>query len=92
MSKQRLHAIVSGRVQGVNFRATTQSKASQLNITGHVRNKADGTVEVVAEGEQQKLQQLLNWLGKGPTAARVSSVDADWQDASGEYSGFNVRH
>ena len=66
--------IVSGRVQGVFFRASTRAEALQLGLHGHARNLADGTVEVVASGEGAALEALERWLQRGPPAARVASV------------------
>ncbi|NJL92227.1 MAG: acylphosphatase [Anaerolineae bacterium] len=62
---ERLHALVHGRVQGVSFRATTQQTAQQLNLTGWVRNRPDGTVEVLAEGPRAALERLLTFAGRG---------------------------
>jgi len=66
--------IVSGRVQGVFFRASTRDEAQRLRLTGHARNLDDGSVEVVACGEESALAQLERWLHCGPTHARVASV------------------
>ena len=67
---------ISGRVQGVFFRASTRRKAKQLNLAGYALNRSDGTVEVAARGEVESLVQLAQWLSKGPTAARVDEVVA----------------
>ncbi|QPC81311.1 acylphosphatase [Phototrophicus methaneseepsis] len=88
---KRLHAIVHGHVQGVYFRATTQDRAVQLSITGWVRNNADGTVEVIAEGSKDKLEVLHNFLLQGPPSARDSSVDVNWSDAAGTFYEFTVQ-
>lgn len=82
-SERRLHAIVHGRVQGVGYRATTVDEARRLNLGGWVRNRLDGTVEVLAEGPQAKLDLLLAYLRRGPLGARVSNVVVDWSDAQG---------
>ena len=66
---------VSGRVQGVFYRGSAQARARTLGITGHARNLPDGRVEVVACGEPERLDELLEWLRIGPTAARVTSVE-----------------
>lgn len=87
---QRLHAVVYGRVQGVGFRASTVSRANGLGLTGWVRNRADGTVEVMAEGERSRLDALLNFLEEGPLVAHVTSVNADWQEATGEFASFEI--
>jgi len=88
----RLSAIVYGRVQGVFFRDTTRRQAWALGLTGYVRNLPDGTVEVVAEGPQDTLQQLLEQIGTGPSGARVEKVESHWGDHSGEFDRFEVRY
>ncbi|MGW8144416.1 MAG: acylphosphatase [Anaerolineales bacterium] len=87
----RLHAIIHGRVQGVGFRAFVIDKGITIGVTGWARNKWDGTVEVIAEGEHQQLEQLLTALHRGPSMANVTQVDVDWQTAKGEFSSFHVR-
>jgi acylphosphatase len=88
----RLRAIVDGRVQGVNFRYYTQRRATELGLTGYVRNLWDGTVEAVAEGSQSKLEELLTFLRVGPRSAFVTQVDTEWLAASGEFDRFKVRY
>ncbi|MDO8703442.1 MAG: acylphosphatase [Sulfuricaulis sp.] len=68
------HFIVSGQVQGVFFRASTESTARRLGLTGWVRNIPDGQVELIACGEESKLQELERWLWQGPPRARVEQV------------------
>jgi acylphosphatase len=88
--REQLHAIVHGRVQGVNFRYYTQRRADELGVTGWVRNLEDRTVEVTAEGTHAQLDDLLTFLRQGPPSARVTSVDVEWKQASGRFSEFNV--
>ncbi len=88
---KRLHAIVHGRVQGVNFRSTTIRRSASLGITGWVRNLRDGTVEVTAEGQEADLNALVAFLHEGPSAANVTGVDTRWQPATGEFDEFQVR-
>ena len=87
----RLHAIVSGIVQGVNFRYYTQERARQLRLTGWVRNLADGTVEVIAEGPRPALEKLLEFLRRGPPTAAVTAMQTEWSQASGEFTSFELR-
>ncbi|MEW5910251.1 MAG: acylphosphatase [Thermodesulfobacteriota bacterium] len=87
----RAHVIISGRVQGVFFRAETQRSASGLNLSGWVKNNHDGTVEAVFEGEESNVNQMLIWCRKGPPRSRVDHVAVEWERFSGEFSGFNVR-
>jgi acylphosphatase len=72
---RRVHAIVSGRVQGVSFRATTCHEARRLRLVGWVRNLSDGTVELEAEGPDEQVAALLAWCEHGPPAARVERVE-----------------
>ncbi len=87
----QLHAIVHGRVQGVGFRDATQRRAADLGVTGWVSNRPDSTVEVLAEGDRETLERFLSFLWRGPNAARVLRVDAEWHAAGGRYSGFGIR-
>lgn len=87
----RLHAIIRGDVQGVNFRSSAQQKAHRLSVKGWIRNNADGSVEVISEGPRDRLESLVEFLHEGPPAARVDSIDVQWHPASGEFSKFVVR-
>ncbi len=88
----RLHVIVSGIVQGVNFRHYTMRQAQTLGVTGWVANRWDGMVEVVAEGTRTSLQALLDWLHDGPPSAHVNGVQTSWEEPTGEFSSFSVRY
>jgi acylphosphatase len=87
----RIHATVHGFVQGVNFRYYTLRQARILNLHGYVRNRLDGSVEVVAEGEPAALSHLLQWLQSGSPSATVDRVESEWQDPTGEFRSFEVR-
>lgn len=89
---KRLHVVVRGRVQGVYFRASARDRARQLGVTGWVRNCADGSVELVAEGTTERLAQLLTWCHGGPPGALVTDVEVRWQDATGEFVDFVIRY
>lgn len=69
--------IVSGRVQGVFYRASARDKALELGLTGYAKNRLDGTVEVLASGSEDALTSLQRWLQQGPPAARVVAVDRE---------------
>jgi len=88
---KRLHATVTGRVQGVFFRDFVRTQAQRLRLTGWVRNNADGSVEVAAEGEDVALQHLALLLEKGPSGARVEEVEAVYTTPTGEFSDFFIR-
>jgi acylphosphatase len=85
-----LHATVQGDVQGVGFRAFVLDNALRLGLTGWVRNRDNGDVEVWAEGDRADLDKLLDQLRKGPRASHVINVNFKWDSASGKYSRFNV--
>ncbi|MHA1266816.1 MAG: acylphosphatase [Candidatus Helarchaeota archaeon] len=89
---KRIHAIVSGRVQGVGFRWTTLDVARQLKVRGWVRNMEDGRVEVMAEGEEQDLKYFIEFLRRGPKYAKVKDVTVRWLDYLGEFEIFNMRY
>jgi len=87
------HAFVEGRVQGVGFRAFTRGQACQLNITGFVKNLPDGRAEVLMEGSKDKIQQMKEFLGRGPATARVDNID--WQKEEikqRKYEDFNIEY
>lgn len=88
---RRLHAVVHGRVQGVGFRATTVDEARRLGLAGWVRNRYDGTVEVLAEGSEARLKIFLEYLHRGPWGASISSVVEDWTDAAGAPMPFQFK-
>ena len=86
-----LHAIVEGRVQGVGFRNFVLENANRLELTGWVRNRWNGDVECLAEGDRQALDKLLAALQRGTRTGYVTFVHADWLEASGEYTYFTVK-
>jgi acylphosphatase len=83
--------IVRGIVQGVNYRWFTQRRASELGLTGFVRNAADGSVQLTVEGTRAAIEQLLDALRVGPSAAVVESVHVEWHAPLGEFDRFEVR-
>jgi len=88
---KRLHLRIQGRVQGVFYRTHTEKKAQSLHLTGWVRNSDDGSVEIVTEGEETALQELKTWCQTGSPNAEVTSVDETWEEATGEFSQFEIR-
>ncbi|MBA3661674.1 MAG: acylphosphatase [Gammaproteobacteria bacterium] len=90
MSKQCIHFLISGKVQGVWFRASTQSEARKLNLTGWVKNTEDGKVEIVACGEESQITQLHTWLKRGPPQAQVEEVLREKWHAE-QHAHFEVR-
>jgi len=91
--KTSLQAHIQGRVQGVYFRAYVQEKATQLGLTGYVRNLSTGKdVEVQAEGEKKDLERLIEYLKIGPPAASVEKVEVKWSPYSGNFNSFEIRY
>jgi acylphosphatase len=88
---RRVRAVVRGRVQGVFFRASTEERAVALGVSGWVRNRDDGTVELEAEGEGARVAALLDWVSVGPPAARVARVEVEELTPSGQGGGFRAR-
>ena len=88
--RARVHLLIEGSVQGVFFRASAQAEASRLGLTGWVRNRPDGAVEVVAEGERKKIDDLIAWCRHGPRGAEVEDVQVEWKSFSGEFETFRI--
>ena len=89
---KRIHVYISGRVQGVFFRAETQSVAMDFKLTGWVRNMADGRVEAVFEGEDSNVDKMLVWCNIGPPAARVEKVLTEEEPYTGSFSDFGIKY
>lgn len=89
---ERAHVFVSGRVQGVFFRADTRDKAGELGLRGWVRNLSDGRVEAVFEGEEDKVKEMIEWCHMGPRYASVSRVEVEVGELTGEFRSFKVRY
>ncbi len=87
----RVRVLVSGRVQGVYFRAFTRKKAVQLGINGYARNLADGQVEIVAEADEAILEKFISWCHKGPITARVDQVIVTSLVIDEGFTGFDIR-
>lgn len=87
---QCVHLVIRGRVQGVGFRYFVLHRAETLGLDGWVRNRADGAVEVEAEGPRAALEALLESVRRGPQGARVTAVDEVWKERSPRHRGFQV--
>jgi len=90
MDTIRAHLIIEGRVQGVFFRDSTRREAIELGLCGWVKNRFDGSVEVVAEGPREKVETLIAWCHHGPPIARVTRVHEIKEDYTGEFDSFRV--
>ncbi len=86
----QLHLIIHGKVQGVFYRAETKDVACSLGLTGWVRNRPDGSVEVLAQGQKEKLDQILAWCKKGPSTARVERVEEEWSEGDELLKRFDI--
>ncbi len=86
----RSRVLISGLVQGVFFRREISYLARQLSVTGWTRNLSDGSVEVVAEGEKEAIDKLIQFCRVGPSGARVRNVNVVWEDFKGEFRGFRI--
>jgi acylphosphatase len=86
--KIQVHVVISGRVQGVWYRASTKKKAEELGLTGWVKNTPDGNVEAVFEGDASNVDEMISWCWIGPRLARVTDVKIIRRNASGEFTDF----
>jgi len=91
-TNERAHVVISGRVQGVFFRAETQRAALRLGVSGWVRNRPDGTVEALFEGPAQAVRQAVDWCWQGSTMSKVSDVEIEWQEFAGEFETFSITY
>ena len=88
---QRVHIIVHGSVQGVFFRANAKKIAESLGLNGYTKNMDDGTVEVVAQGPEEKIKELIEFCKKGPEMSNVKKIDFKFEKVSDKFDGFEVR-
>ena len=87
----RIHVMISGKVQGVFFRISTQDKANELNLTGWVKNIFNNAVEIIAEGDREELSKLTGWLQMGPPNATVDKISIEWSDQpKKQFSFFEI--
>ncbi|MFH1200889.1 MAG: acylphosphatase [bacterium] len=90
MQKQ-INLKIHGKVQGVFFRDTSRAEAKELNLCGWAKNQTDGTVEIVAEGDDKDLRKFIEWCKYGPDHAEVEKVDVKWTKLTGELDGFVIK-
>ncbi len=89
---KRLHLDIRGRVHGVGYRMYAQDEAGRLGLTGWVRNRYDGSVEAVAEGDESMLLEFEKWCHRGPPSAHVTSVEAAYSKPTSEFDSFSVTY
>lgn len=87
---ERLELRITGRVQGVGYRWHAREEALRLGLTGRARNRADGSVQVLAEGLRPSLTALVEWAWHGPARARVEAVEVVWSTAEGTWEDFTI--
>jgi acylphosphatase len=87
---KRAEVTVTGMVQGVFFRAETRDRARSLGLSGWVTNASNGTVRAAFEGDDDRVQSMVDWCGRGPSGAHVDDVQVNWADPEGE-QGFTIR-
>ena len=92
MGKKRVHVYISGRVQGVWFRAYTKEEAERLGVKGWVRNLPDGRVEAVFEGDENKVEEMVRWCHVGSPQAKVTKVEVIEEPYQGEFQKFEIRY
>ncbi|MCU0591163.1 MAG: acylphosphatase [Desulfobacterales bacterium] len=86
----RARVVIDGRVQGVAYRFETQYAAERIGVNGWVRNRPDGTVQALFEGERARVEEMIAWCRRGPALARVTTVDVSWEDYCGDLSDFRI--
>jgi acylphosphatase len=86
----QVHVIISGRVQGVWYRASTKQKAEELGLTGWVKNTVDGNVEAIFEGDESTIDEMVAWCWIGPPLARVTDVNIIRKRSKGQFTGFAI--
>ena len=91
MATKRIRAIVKGKVQGVFYREFTRREAESLGVSGFARNLKDGTVEIVAEGEEKQLREFEKRFRKGPLMAFITDVEMKDEQPTGDFEGFDIR-
>lgn len=87
---QRVHLVISGDVQGVGFRSWVVRQAQNLQLTGWVKNREDGSVEVIAEGLPENLDEFVKHCRQGPDVAWIERMDITRRDATGEFVSFEI--
>lgn len=90
--KVRAHVFISGRVQGVFYRAWTKEEATKRNIKGWVKNLPDGRVEAIFEGDKDKVEEMIKICWQGPPYARVTDVEVIWEEYKGEFDAFKIKY
>jgi len=88
---KRVKLKMVGLVQGMGYRYLSSKEAKKRGLTGYVTNLSDGSVEIVAEGQEEDLNDFIRWCYNGVGLAQVNSIDQTWQEATGEFKGFMIK-
>ncbi len=92
MEHGRANLIIEGKVQGVCYRYETRDEAQELNVTGWVKNRIDGSVEVIVEGKKESVKKLITWCQTGPPLAEVTKLSVSWEKYLGEFVSFSIAY
>lgn len=90
--KKQINIKVYGLVQGVLFRSNAKEIVDSFGLTGYVKNNWNGNVEIIAEGDEEKLKKIAEWAKKGPSSARVDKIDIKWKKYTGKFLGFEIKY
>ncbi len=91
-NKTQTKVVISGRVQGVFFRASTKNEADKIGIKGYVKNLSNGSVEAVFQGDKLSVTKIIEWCHKGPASARVDNVFTQEIEQISDFTGFEIRY
>lgn len=89
--KKQVYVKISGKVQGVFYRAEACEEARKLGLKGWIRNTEDGEVEAIAQGEEERLKHFITWCWDGPDQAHVKNVEIEWRDRFEDFPDFSIR-
>jgi acylphosphatase len=90
--KINVNVLIYGKVQGVWFRASTKKKADEIGLTGWVKNRTDGCVEAVFEGEEKQVNKMINWCRQGPPLSNVKKIEIKNQKLDNKINGFHIKY
>lgn len=89
---KKIKILISGLVQGVNFRYYIKEKANELGVFGWVKNLDNGNLEIIAQGERKNLEKLIKWCQTGPRFSQVRDLHIEWQKPQEEFKGFGIKY
>jgi len=90
--KKQAHLKIFGEVQGVFYRANSQERAEELGLVGWVKNLGDGSVEIVVQGEEEMINEMISWCYEGPTGSAVEDIHVKWEEVMENFNGFEIRY